>query len=406
MFEDIISQSNLETAYLKLANQMDDDGRSSRYCGWDGLKLSDLEIKSSKIIKEVRQEMINFKPIAPAILIKIPKKNNPQKTRDIHIYNLKDRIKAQAIYQIIEPSLDKHLSPWLFSYRSSHPSYFAARSTVRHYNRYFKRDFVLVADVADYFNHINVDILLEKLIPLNFSEPVLKLITLFITNSKVQDGKIIKPAKGLIAGTPLIPVLANLYLDDLDKYCGPKVDFYRRVGDDFIIFDKKEERLQLVYDYLLKEINRLGLKTNIQKTKCLKATESFDYLGYNFSNGYVGLGKSFIKHTLKRWQAQFKFSDSQNEKCKILKLQQALKRQEGNLGNEFFQLAEQKKLITNAAQLRDFSESFFKILTRYFFKVYSPTNRRRLNKKIKGLGLVSVYKYFLAVKYGYGKRTN
>jgi len=240
MFERIIAKKNLETAYLKIAEQMEEDGRVRRYRGWDSLKLGDLEINSAQIIKEAQQEMIDFKPLSPAALIKIPKKNKPQKSREIHIYNLKDRIKAQAIYQIIEPHLDAYFSPWLFSYRTSHPNYFAARSTVRHYKRYFKRDFVLVADVADYFNHIDVAILKKKLLFLNFSEPVLKLLNLFITNQKIQDGKIIQPAKGLIAGTPLIPILANLYLNDLDKYCGPRIDFYRRVGDDFIIFDQKK----------------------------------------------------------------------------------------------------------------------------------------------------------------------
>ncbi|MFA6995591.1 MAG: reverse transcriptase/maturase family protein [Patescibacteria group bacterium] len=406
MFEKIIAKSNLETAYLRLAEQMEEDGRSGRYCGWDSLKLNDLEIFSTKVLKEARQEMIDFKPIAPAILVRIPKKNKPQKTREIHIYNLKDRIKAQAIYQIIEPSIDAYLSPWLFSYRVSHPSYFAARSTVRHYKRYFKRDFVLVADVADYFNHIDVDILLRKLIPLNFSEPVLKLITLFITNQKIQDGRIIKPAKGLIAGTPLLPMLANLYLDDLDKYCGPRVDFYRRVGDDFILFDQREERLQSVYDYLLEEVKCLRLEMNIQKTKYISAQEPFNYLGYTFVNGSIRLGQSFVRYTLKRWRAQFSFNSSRSEYYKINKLRKGLKRPETNLNNDFFQLAEEKKLVTDTAQVRRFSEAFFRILTRYFFGVYSPKNRRLLKNKLKGMKLTSIYKYFLNSQYGPGKRAN
>jgi len=385
---------------------MESDGRSGRYCGWDGLKLQDLEINSTLMIKEARQEMIDFKPIAPAALVRIPKRNNPQKSREIHIYNLKDRIKAQAVYQIVEPYLDAYFSPWLFSYRVSHPSYFAARSTVRHYKRYYRRDFVLVADVADYFNHIDVDILLKKLIPLNFPEPVLKLITLFIKNQKLQDGRIVRPVKGLIAGTPLLPILANLYLNDLDKYCGSRVDFYRRVGDDFILFDQNQERLQLVYDYLLDEVERLGLTINVQKTKYVPATESFDYLGYSFKNGQVSLGKSFIRRTTKRWRAQFSFYQSQNNHHKISHLKRVLKRSINNLPHDFFQLAEQKKLVTDIAQIRRFSESFFRILTRYFFGVYSNSNRRLLRNKLRGLGLISIYKYFLDSQHGFGKRTN
>ncbi len=406
MFEKIIAQSNLEKAYLVLAEQMEEDNRSGRYCGWDGLKLGDLEISSIRIIKEARQEMMDFSPLAPAALFKIPKKSNPQKSREIYIYNLKDRIKAQAIYQIVEPYFNSYFSPWLFSYRSSHPSYFAARSTVRHYKKYFFRDFVLVADAADYTNHVNTAILLKKLERLNFPEPVFKLISLFVNNRKIKDGVIIKPDKGLITGTPLIPLLANLYFDDFDKYCGPRVDFYRRVGDDLIIFDQKEERLRPVYDYLLKEVDSLGLKINIQKTRYIRAVESFDYLGYHFCGGQISLGRSFVKHTLKHWRTQFNFYNSRSDNRKKYRLRRALKNQDNNLKNYFRQLAEQKKLVTDASQIRNFSESFFRILTRYFFGVYSQKNRRRLKEKLRGLGLVSIYKYFLDSQYGFRKRTD
>lgn len=406
MFERIIAQSNLEAAYLALADQMEEDNRSGRYCGWDGLNLSDLEISSMRIIKKARQEMMDFSPLVPAAFFKIPKKSNPQKSREIYVYNLKDRIKAQAIYQIVEPCFDAYFSPWLFSYRASHPSYFAARSTVRHYKRYFSRDFVLVADAADYTNHVNTAILLKKLARLDFPEPVFKLISLFINNQKIQDGRIVKPASGLITGTPLIPLLANLYLDDFDKYCGPRVDFYRRVGDDLIIFDQKEERLRPVYDYLLKEIDKLELKINIQKTRYIRASESFDYLGYHFCDGQVGLGQSFVRYTLNRWRAQFNFYDSRSGQRKIFRLQRFLERQDDNLKNDFIQLAEQKKLVTDVPQIRNLSESFFRILTRYFFGVYSPKNRRLLKNKLRELGLISVYKYFLNSQYGPGKRTN
>jgi len=406
MFERIIAQSNLENAYLALAEQMEEDNRSGRYCGWDGLKLRDLEISSIRVIKEARQEMMDFSPLAPAALFKIPKKSNPQKSREIYVYNLKDRIKAQAIYQIIEPYFDSYFSSWLFSYRSSHPSYFAARSTVRHYKRYFFRDFVLVADAADYTNHINTTILLKKLAHLNFPEPVFKLISLFINNQKIQDGRIIKPVSGLVTGNPLIPLLANLYLDDFDKYCGPRVDFYRRVGDDLIIFDQSEERLRPVYDYLLKEVKNLELKINVQKTQYIRAAESFDYLGYHFCNGQVSLGQNFVRHTLKRWRTQFNFYDSRSSNRKRYRLRRVLERQDDNLKNYFMQLAEQKKLVTNVSQIRNLSESFFRILTRYFFGVYSPKNRRRLKEKLRGLGLVSIYKYFLDSQYGFRKRTD
>lgn len=406
MFQAITSKDNLERAYLNLAEQMEKDGRNKRYAGWDGLKLHDLEVNSAQIIKEARAEMLSFKEVAPATLLRIPKKNNPQKVREIFIYNLKDRIKAQAIYQVVEPYFDQYLSPWLFSYRSSHPSYFAARSVIRHYRKYYQSDLALVADVSDYTGNIRSDILLQKIARIGFSEPVMKLFALFIENRALRDGKIIRPPVGLIAGTPLIALFYNIYLDDFDKYCGPRVDFYRRVGDDLIILDKSEERIKPLRDYLLQETASLGVSLHEKKTKFIKATEPFEYLGYSFINGRVGLSRSFVNYTIKRWQSRFDFYRHKSLKQKREFLDRVTTRDVNSLTNDFKQLAEQKKLVTDNKQIRDFSETFFRILTRYFFGVYSEKNRRLLKNKIRDLRLTSIYKYFLTGQYGHPKRTN
>lgn len=406
MFAEIISQKNLTKAYLKLAEQMEADRRSQNYAGWDGLKLGDIELNSAKLIKEARQELINFKELSPAILLRIPKKSNPKKFREIYIYSLKDRIKAQAIYQVVEPYFDAFLSPYLFSYRASHPSYFAARSTVRHYKKYYVRDFLLVADASDYSSNIKRDLLVAKIKKAGFPDEVIKLFILYIENKALEGGEIIRRPLGLISGTPLTGLFANLYLDDFDKYCGSRVDFYRRVGDDLIIFDQCEERLKEIQDYLKKEAAELGIIFNEKKTKYLKASEDFEYLGYSFRQGIIGLGTSFIKNSIRHWQEQFDFYRTLQPRRKEKFLKRVLSRSEGNLANDFKQLAEQKKLVNDSRQIRAFSEAFFRILTRYFFGIYSPKNRRQLESKLKGLPLKSVYKYFLSCQYGYRPRTN
>jgi hypothetical protein len=403
VFKKITAPSNLTQAYLTLAQQMEEDGRSGRYQSWDGIKLGDLEFNSAKLIKEARGEMLALKPAAPAPLFLIPKKNNPLKMREIFIYKLKDRIKAQAIYQIIEPYFDAYLSEYLFSYRSSHPVYHAARSVARHYKRYSQRDYILVTDVSDYTGNIRGDILLDKIAKIGFDQKTLELINLFIDNLALRNGRLVKPEVGLISGTPLIALFYNIYLDDFDKYCGANADFYRRVGDDLIIFDQNKERVDILYKKLLEETSSLGVSLHPKKTKLGKASESFGYLGYLFKDGEVGLGKSFWDNTLKSWRKQFDFYYSKSQKKKKAFLIDSITKETDNLKNQFKQIAEQKKLITDQQQVREFSEAFFRALTRFFFGTYSPRNRRLLRAKIKNLGLVSVYKYFLNRQHSYGK---
>lgn len=406
MFKEIVSYGNLERAYLKLAEQMENDGRSWRYAGCDGLKLADLEVSPAKLIKDIRREMLAFKELSPAVLFTIPKKNNPQKLREIYIYNLKERVKAQAIYQIIEPYFDTHFSEWLFSYRSSHQSYFAARSTVRHYKKYCNRDYVLVADLTDYSNYIRPEILLQKIKALNFEKPVFKLLKLFIGNKIIKDGKISRREVGIIQGVPLVALFNNLYLDEFDKFCGPRADFYRRVGDDLIIFDQKKERLEPLYNQLRETVDKLGLRLNEKKTKLGRADINFNFLGYNFNRGEIGLEPGFLKQTLRRWSSQFDYYRVKSQERKKELLKKSLKREYNNLFEQFKQIAEQKKLVTKSAEIRAVSEAFFRILTRYFFGTYSERNRRLLNNKLKQIHLVSIYKHFLASQHGHRSKKN
>lgn len=382
---------------------MESDNRLGRYAGWDNLKFSDLEISSAKLIKEVQSEIINFTSLSPAILVRIPKKNKPGKMREIYIYNLKDRVKAQAVYQIVEPYFDNYFSPWLFSYRKSHPSYFAGRSTVRHYQRYYKRDSLIVSDMADYSSYIQFDILINKIKNMGFSEPMVKLLSLFVSPKAIRDGEIINPKFGLITGTPLIGLFNNLYLDEFDKYCGKNSDFYRRVGDDLIIMDKNKDRLKILYDYLISETKKLGLMVSSSKTKYITAAEKFDYLGYSFDSGLVSLNKGFLKHTLLRWSSQFNYYNFKSLARKKNYLRSVLSQSNNNLLVDFREIAKQKKLVNDGEQIRALSENFFHILTRYFFKTYTPKNRRLLETELKNMHLSSVYKYFLNVIYGYGR---
>ncbi len=406
MFKQITSLKNLEAAFLKIAGDMELDGRARRYCGWDSIKLSDIEMNAPEVLKEIREEMISLKPIAPAVLFKIPKKSNPQKMREIYIYNWQERIKAQAIYQVVEPTFDAFFSPYLFSYRSSHSSYFAARSAVRHYKKYWHRDSVFIGDLTDYSNYIQHKELKEKINQLGLDDKVKALLFLFIGNEVIRDGAIVKPEFGLVQGVPLIALYNNIYLDAFDKYAGQRVDFYRRCGDDLAMFDRLPERLVPLKAHLEDEAERLGLKINQTKTLLQAAKKPFSFLGYRYHAGLISLPASFEKALILKWRQQFPYFRFNSSVRKRAFLEKAINRDRNNLKEQFKQLADQKKLVTDEEQIRRLSEAFFHTLTRYFFQSYTPRNRRLLEAKLKKLRLHSVYKYFFNARYGFNQGKN
>ena len=63
----------------------------------------------------------------------------------------------------------------------------------------------------------------------------MSLITRMLKSGVLIDGKVVKTEVGLMQGGPLSPLLANIYLDELDKELEARGHRFARYADDLII---------------------------------------------------------------------------------------------------------------------------------------------------------------------------
>jgi len=396
MLKKILDKKNIEGAYFDLITKFDELGKSNRYTGVDGLSLNDFDINSAKTLQIIKKEMINLSPLSPALEFIIPKKNKGE--RKIYIYTVKDRIKAQAVHRIVEPFFENLYSDFLFSYRSSHPSYYVAKTIVKRYKKYFGKDYIFYFDISNYTENIDKEILRKKLSVAGLSEDVMKLLDLFIDNPIISDGKVKYWNKGVVQGVPIIALFANIYLNDIDKYVGKKVSLYRRVGDDLILFDKDKEKIKSLRKYILEETFKLGLKIKKEKTMLIKSSEEFNFLGYNFSNKKIKIGQSSVNKAMLNWKNKLKYYPVSNEK-KNKRLVDILYKDLDSIHNQFVVFISSYKQSNDKKQIKKISENFFHILTKYFFKKYSKRNERLMRKLIK-VKIPSLYNYYLQFHNG------
>lgn len=180
--------------------------------------------------------------------------------------------------------------------------------------------YCLKVDISNYFNSINVEKLLGKL---NFLKEKDKKLFSFLERLLTADvalcctdGQdcIIKEKRGAMAGTPLSPFLANVYLMEVDWLFAKAGVLYFRYSDDILIFADSEEQLKQLQNQLYERITAHGLILNPAKVQMSKPGEQFEFLGFCFRNGQVDLSdstcnkiKGKIKrkaHALRRWQKQ------------------------------------------------------------------------------------------------------
>lgn len=401
MFDQILSLANLEEAYLEIIKEFSADHRNFKYHGLDNIFLKDLELRSQEIISQIRSELGSFKELEPALSVKIPKKNKPGEFREIFVYNIKERIKAQAIYRVVLPEFEKRYSKNLFSYRPGKPPHLAAKFFCQEYRRYFNNYGALIIDLKNYSDRVSRELMFLKLKDLFNDERVLNILALFIFNKVYRGNQLESPQRGLIQGVPLIALFVNLYLTEFDFKYQDQVNFYVRVGDDITFLDRDSKKLEKFSTEIFSDLDNLNLEVNQSKKFLGLASEEFSYLGYHFNNGIISLEPNFVKRIETEWKRVLAYKHySLGAKLNILK--KIMAREKTNFNNVFYLMVKSKPQINDSEQIKKISESFFKMLTKFFYEKYSPRNRKKLKELIEPFRINSLYKIYQ--KFHYEKR--
>jgi len=185
------------------------------------------------------------------------------------------------------------------------------------------------SDIKDYFNSISVPILLSVLKPVVSDDGLLYefFCGMLSEDKAVFKDELINENRGVMAGTPTSPFLANIYLKELDSYFTERGVLYSRYSDDIIIFAKTTEELTEYKEVLYGFLSKYELSVNANKEKTTEPGQAWEYLGVEYQNGQIDLSSSSrqklkgkIKRkarALRRWKLRKNASDDQAMKVMI-----------------------------------------------------------------------------------------
>ncbi len=180
--------------------------------------------------------------------------------------------------------------------------------------------YCLKVDIHNYFNSIDVPLLLEKLTFLKEQdcEAYTFLEQLLLADRAVfateTSSCILEEKRGAMAGTPFSPFLANVYLMETDHLFAKENVLYFRYSDDILLFADSEEALQKLQAKLYEQLAAHHLQLNPSKVHMSKPGEAFEFLGFQFRDGQVDLSDATIRkikakikrkaHALHKWMQQ------------------------------------------------------------------------------------------------------
>jgi CRISPR-associated protein Cas1 len=218
---------------------------------------------------------------SPNVAFAIKKKDGSE--RIVEQLHLRDMIVHHYLLKILQDPLDRLFDEGSIGYRKG-MSREKAMEMVRNAIREGYR-FVLESDITDFFGsvvHSRLTAQLELYIPVA-DTLVRDLIQKAISEGYVLNGKYFERMCGLAQGSPLSPLLANLYLNSFDEEAQKWNVRMIRYADDFIILTRTREEAESVLAKAGTALSDIGLKLSPDKTSIKPIAEGFQFLGISFS---------------------------------------------------------------------------------------------------------------------------
>lgn len=215
------------------------------------------------------------------------------KVRVLGIPAVRDRVVQGALKLVLEPIFEADFQDGSYGYRPKRNAHAADRVSKAIINGKTK---VIDVDLEAYFDNVEHQILLRKVAQRVDDDKVMRLLKLILkANSK----------RGIAQGGVISPLLANIYLNEVDKMLekakevtsrGKYINIeYARFADDMVILvnDNYKWLTAAAYKRLIQELTKLKVKVNSDKTRIVDLTkgDTFNFLGFVYRRFKTRKGK-------------------------------------------------------------------------------------------------------------------
>lgn len=255
--------------------------------GVDGQSVEDFGEHSQRNLKALRDAVVAGKyQRAPLLRLWMLR---PEKTpRPLAVPTVTDRVLQTAAAMVLQPLFEAEFEDCSFAYRQGR----SVRQAVARIERLQREGYrwVVDADIETFFDQIPHAPLLAELARLVQDDAMVQMVAEWLRApvfDPAQDPQATLdslPAvtRGVPQGSPISPMLSNLYLDHLDEALLAQDLALVRYADDFVILTRSEAQARDALLLTEQTLGELQLKLNSHKTRIVHLDQGFEFLGWSF----------------------------------------------------------------------------------------------------------------------------
>ena len=304
LIDKVYAEGTLRLAWDKVSS-------NAGACGVDGVSVGSFAKDSQARLLAVREHLKagTYQP-QPVKRVWIPKAGSAQ-GRPLGIPTVRDRVVQSALRMVIEPIFEREFAPHSYGFRPGR----GCKDALRRVHELLQSGLVHVVDVdiKGYFDSIPHERLMSLVRERIADGRVLGLLEALLKQGVMEQGDICRGPgeEGTPQGGVISPLLANVYLDPLDRLMGEGGYEMVRYADDMVILCGDASSARRALETLGEWMREAGLLLHPEKTKVVDMGQPgahFEFLGYRFWRGKTsGRIRRFIRHkSLKGFKERLK----------------------------------------------------------------------------------------------------